>query len=294
VTIPLPEIDQIKIDAAGNNVVWSTLDGAVLWSSLRADSPTVVVHDPHLGGAADMALSSSGHFLAVAYKDRLLVFDLTRKLADHPIVSKSFAAARALRSLGFNRKETLLAAGLEDGSILLWSMPDVRLVAQQRVHDNPAGNVTFAGDGKFLFSNAVVGDGKETALTATPVPSLTPSVSLIAGASGWALSMIATHDEWIAAVGYDGRIRYWDSKRLQPMGTSVVFETPISAAAIAPDGKQLFVADEAGWIRALPVGGANWLAMACAIVGRSLSREEWTQYLPGEPYAPVCVQAKAE
>jgi WD40 repeat protein len=218
----------------------------------------------------------------------MLVFDLTINLSDHPIVSKSFAAAQGLRSLGFSRKETLLATGFEDGSVSLWSLPEVRLVAHQHVHNNPAGNVTFAGDGKFLFSNAVVGDGNETALTATPVPSLSPSVSLIAGASGWAASMIATHDQWIAVVGYDGRIRYWDSKRLQPMGTSVVFESPISAAAIAPDAKLFFIADEDGWIRALPVGGSNWLASACEIVGRPLSREEWAQYLPGEPYAPAC------
>ncbi|MFD0475117.1 hypothetical protein ACFQ0B_47865 [Nonomuraea thailandensis] len=34
---------------------------------------------------------------------------------------------------------------------------------------------------------------------------------------------------------------------------------------------------------------ADLVAAACARAGRTLSDEEWEQYLPGEPFQTVCV-----
>jgi hypothetical protein len=31
-----------------------------------------------------------------------------------------------------------------------------------------------------------------------------------------------------------------------------------------------------------------WADRACAIAGRTLTKEEWHQYLPGRPYDPAC------
>jgi hypothetical protein len=35
---------------------------------------------------------------------------------------------------------------------------------------------------------------------------------------------------------------------------------------------------------------AHWEAAACAIAGRNLSRTEWSEYLPDEPYRMTCPQ----
>ena len=51
---------------------------------------------------------------------------------------------------------------------------------------------------------------------------------------------------------------------------------------------------------AVPAGGANgqgavwdidpdaWAARACALANRTLSREEWDEFLPGRAYEPAC------
>jgi WD40 repeat protein len=40
--------------------------------------------------------------------------------------------------------------------------------------------------------------------------------------------------------------------------------------------------------RRYPLQPAAWLAEACAIVARDLTRDEWERYLPGRPYEPTC------
>jgi hypothetical protein len=33
---------------------------------------------------------------------------------------------------------------------------------------------------------------------------------------------------------------------------------------------------------------SSWLRRACAVAGRSLTRQEWADVLPGRGYEPVC------
>lgn len=288
VPVPTPEIDQIKIDAVTERLIWTTFDGAVLSSLLEGTAPPVVLHDEvNMGGVADLNLSRSGRFLAVAYKSQVLVFDLL-KPATKPTVIKSHTLSESVRSLAFNSAETLLAAGLENGDVALWSLPDAHLVAQQHIHGSPAGNVTFSATGKYLFSNSVVGDGIDTALVAAPIPALKPAFRLVGGASGDPPALIETSGAVLAAIDNQARIVLWDVEKLQRIGTASPLPLPVTAATLASVTNKLFVADEDGWVRALPIGGDQWLSMACTVVGRPLSRDEWAQFLPGERYAPAC------
>jgi WD40 repeat protein len=57
----------------------------------------------------------------------------------------------------------------------------------------------------------------------------------------------------------------------------------------SPDGKQLAVAGVETRAMVWDVDPAVWRRRACAIVGRNLTREEWTLYLPpGKPYRATC------
>jgi hypothetical protein len=37
-----------------------------------------------------------------------------------------------------------------------------------------------------------------------------------------------------------------------------------------------------------PLDPADWLAHACSIVRRQLTRAEWNAYIPNQPYRPTC------
>jgi WD40 repeat protein len=216
----------------------------------------------------------------------VLVFDLSQSVAG---VLQSISVHASVRSLGFNPSDTLLAAGFENGTIGLWSVPDGGVITPAlKVHEQPAGNVIFSSDGSRLFSNAVVGDGKESVVTVSPVPSLQPSTPLVAGASGSQPAMIEVEDHIFASIDNDGRISFWDTDKLAPLGSLKVSGFPLNAAAFDIDNRQLLVADVDGWIRSLDVGGPQWQAQACTLANRPFSSAEWISFLGDQPYQTVC------
>jgi WD40 repeat protein/transcriptional regulator with XRE-family HTH domain len=92
-----------------------------------------------------------------------------------------------------------------------------------------------------------------------------------------------------ATTGQDGTVKLWSSSTLQQEGTA--FNTQqgaATAAAFEPTGKGLLVVDDHGNGFTWPTSLAAWEQRACAVAGRNLTRAEWTRYLPGHPYTPVC------
>jgi WD40 repeat protein len=293
VPVPVPEIERIEMDSLGTRVAWATRDGAVLWSPLNDGAPATLVYDVQasgVGSVTDLSLSQSGRYLAIAYSDRqTLLFDLT-KTYEHGIrPEKSIAVPAPVRSLSLNRAETLLATGLEDGSVALWSVPDgTSITPPARLHAVAVGNVTFAADDHHLLSNAVVGDGDEVSLTASPIPSLSPTMPLVARSSGDPPALIRADEHLVITIDNDGTISFWDAAKLQPLGSMSPSGLPITAAAFYPEDQQLIVADEDGWLQNLQVGGARWQALACALANRTLTHEEWAEFLRDDHYSPVC------
>jgi hypothetical protein len=55
-----------------------------------------------------------------------------------------------------------------------------------------------------------------------------------------------------------------------------------------PDGTGLFAAYDTGRAYRWDIRPAAWARQACAVAGRTLTRAEWADALPGRPYAPAC------
>lgn len=93
----------------------------------------------------------------------------------------------------------------------------------------------------------------------------------------------------------------WDVTTGTPFGSDLVAgSVPITVAAVPePDRAEIpFVPSFSADGLVLYTGGddpmvwsldpAGWRAAACAIAGRDLTVEEWTQFLPGEPVQSTC------
>jgi hypothetical protein len=61
-------------------------------------------------------------------------------------------------------------------------------------------------------------------------------------------------------------------------------------ADFSPDGKQLLTTVIFGPRIVWDVDPESWAARACAIAGRTLTEEEWHQFLPDRPYEPACAE----
>ncbi|MEV4575322.1 WD40 repeat domain-containing serine/threonine protein kinase [Nonomuraea jabiensis] len=93
----------------------------------------------------------------------------------------------------------------------------------------------------------------------------------------------------VAASITEGEIQLWDPITPRKLGSSVAgADEPLMAAAFGSGGAVLRTIDEAGVLRTVSVDPERTAAAVCARAGRSLTRAEWQEYLPGLPYRKIC------
>lgn len=91
---------------------------------------------------------------------------------------------------------------------------------------------------------------------------------------------------WVAGV-LDGTVFLWDRKSRRPMSAGLRRSGKVFSVAFHPDGSLLASAHDDG-VRLWDVRHDVWRKEACRIAGRNLTREEWNEYLPREPYSATC------
>ena len=58
--------------------------------------------------------------------------------------------------------------------------------------------------------------------------------------------------------------------------------------AFTPDGSSIVTVNDRGRAVLWDVRPTSWARHACEVAGRTLTRAEWKQYLPGRSYHPAC------
>jgi hypothetical protein len=95
----------------------------------------------------------------------------------------------------------------------------------------------------------------------------------------------------VVTAGFDEVVSLYDVQR------DLVRAQPLPATDVRGEGHtflmpeptdELVVLSEDGPGRRYPLDPARWLARACDVAGRDLTRAEWDRYLPDRPYEAVC------
>ena len=188
-------------------------------------------------------------------------------------------------SVAFSPDDRVLAVGTDSGKAIL---VDTATGTVRRTILPRGGAVTalaFARDGT-LATGTWAGivqlwdpaTGKERGHPVLAQPS--PIASLDFDRSG---STFATTG------GSDGTAKLWATATLRQLGSA--FQSDPSqwgTARFTPDGTRLVVlyGDGTGYV--WPTTASAWIAHACTVAGRNLTREEWQRYIPHRRYAPVC------
>jgi DNA-binding SARP family transcriptional activator/WD40 repeat protein/energy-coupling factor transporter ATP-binding protein EcfA2 len=188
-------------------------------------------------------------------------------------------------SVAFSPDDRLVAVGTDDGKAVL---VDTATGAVRRTIRPQGGSVTtvaFAPDGTFgtgtwagvvqLWNPAT---GKEIGRPVLAQPS--PIASLAFDPRGGTFATTG---------GSDGTAKLWMTATLRELGSA--FQSDPSqwgTARYTPDGRHLVViyGDGTGYV--WPTTVSAWIAHACTVAGRNLTREEWRRYVPHRHYAPVC------
>jgi WD40 repeat protein/DNA-binding SARP family transcriptional activator len=228
-----------------------------------------------------LALSPDNRTLAIGDNwGRVTLWDLASAPAKRWILQ-----AAGANSFQFSPDGTVLAVASHGGEVLLWDVAARSLVPGRRLQADrtQAFVVAFTPDGRTLATGGHEGKVMlwDTRTGKRRDPPLTGH------ASGVDSAAFSPDARLLATM--DGETVLWDVASHKQIGTALPRRSAGShALAFLPGGGQLTMASPSGSVLVWDVDPAAWRARACAIAGRTLTRQEWGQFLPGRPYQHVC------
>ncbi|ABW10032.1 transcriptional activator domain [Parafrankia sp. EAN1pec] len=90
--------------------------------------------------------------------------------------------------------------------------------------------------------------------------------------------------------GDQSSVQLWDATTTASVGEPATQAHGAGILARSPDGMSVVAGSDRGIAQVWHVDLPEWMATACRIAGRNLTRVEWERYLPGEPYRASCAQ----
>ncbi|MEV4362264.1 WD40 repeat domain-containing serine/threonine protein kinase [Nonomuraea sp. NPDC049625] len=148
-------------------------------------------------------------------------------------------------------------------------------------------SIAFSPDGASLAAYSQSGrlafwdlrTGKRRGPTLRPYP----------GDNSGIIQLVFSRTGDVAASITEGEVQLWDPITPRKLGSSIAgADEPLMATGFGAGGAVLRTIDEAGVLRAVSVDPERTAEAVCARAGRSLTRAEWQEYLPGLPYRKIC------
>jgi WD40 repeat protein len=241
--------------------------------------------------AWSLAFSGDGRWLATAgaAPDSLRLWDAhRRRIVNTSILSPPHGLAA---DVTFSPDGSKLAAAVNDveggaggaSSIEIVSVPQLAPLKTLRT---PAGKtVRFSPDGRLLAFGDDHGrvwlyDTRTWRPRGRPLAAHTGAVNTVS---------FSPDGQTLATTSDDGTTLLWDIPSGRPIGTALPGPAHQDvAAAFVDGGNRLVTLDDNGRGHLWDVQPRSWAHRACEVAGRTLTRSEWNDALPGRTYAPAC------
>ncbi|GGQ02186.1 nSTAND1 domain-containing NTPase [Streptosporangium pseudovulgare] len=287
-------VQQVAFGPGGRTLVSIADYEADLWvwdvkARRRIGAPLVGHEASFNGGARGVAISRDGRWAATAGVDGTArLWDISRHTAlGGPLRGHRSSGIEGVRGVAFSPDGATLATAGDDHTIRLWDVRTQRGLGTPLFgHTAAVHRVAFSPDGRHLLSGGADGtvrlwDVRAHRQAGRPFTGHTGTVRDVA---------FSPDGRVIATGGDDGTVRLWDLATRQQIGAAAhPDDGGVYAVAFSPNGRTLATGAANGvvwlWDVAIP---SDLFRAACSAAGRSLTPQEWRQYLPGEPYRPVC------
>jgi len=272
-------------DAVGTVRLWSVATGLPIGIPLSNAHASVIW----------VAFSSDGKTLAAGDADDTI--RLWNVAALQPIGAPFTVDAGQVTSMALGPDAKTLATGSADGKVRLWDMAtrhQLQLRQPSTGQGGPINSVAFSPDGKTLASGA----NDDTAQLWDMTTRQPIGLPLIDGQGGSINSVAFSPDgKTLAAGDGDDTVRLWNVATRLPIGSPLTGHGgSVTSVAFSPDGKTLasgsYDLTVRLWNMAKPSQNladvTHLVQYVCALVGRSLTRAQWAQYVPNLAYQRVC------
>jgi WD40 repeat protein len=224
---------------------------------------------------------------------------------------------------GISADGRLLVTGGPDRTVRFWSLPDGRRLGPPLRFEGFPSDVQLSPNGRLvavaLFSRLELWDARTRRRVrivkmdgGIDTARFSPSGRLIAlsnaaGAQVWSTAdwtpvtrvfsghagpiswdTISRNDRTLATSGLDGTVRLWDIASEQAVGAPLPGPPGHQVIGLlTPDGN-VIAGYDTGQAYRWDIRSATLARQACQIAGRTLTRAEWDEFLPGRDYEPAC------
>jgi WD40 repeat protein len=293
----------LEFSADGTAIAGQGDGYAMVWDTASGELEHVVEHtpDPHVAGSnQSLALSPDGELLVTTknYPDEAGDDFAVQawRIADGELVESLHPRfIYETTDVAFSPDGELLAAtGFGRGSrstIQLWETDDWTTVARRSLGGSQEINgFVFSPDGLTL---ATAEDPGPVRLWS--VPELEPrGRPLFADVDVVPAIAFSPDGTILATGGEDGKIRLWDLESQEMLGKSLPGHSQyVDTLRFSADGRELVSIGDEGlfrtWDSVFWAGDFSRLHdFVCGAIGHNLSRADWGNLVPEEPYHPTC------
>jgi WD40 repeat protein/DNA-binding SARP family transcriptional activator len=149
---------------------------------------------------------------------------------------------------------------------------------------SPADGVALSPDGRTL---AIGGWGPVVRLIDVPTGNLRHELDM-AGTGVFALEF-TPDSRTLAVSGWgQGVASLWDVATGTQIGPRLTAGSRRTSLDVSPDGQRLLLTASNGDGAVWDIDPESWKQRACDVANRTLTPEEWEEFLPGRPYEPAC------
>jgi WD40 repeat protein/DNA-binding SARP family transcriptional activator len=171
-----------------------------------------------------------------------------------------------------------------DGRFEVWDARKQRRLRRIAPASGVESFARFSPDGRLV----ALGLGSGTQVFSTT--DWTPVTRTFAGQAGYAFwATFSSDNRTLATTSDDGTLRLWDIGSEQPVGAPLPGQTGHFAVAMFTPGDNAVIAGyTTGQAIRWDIRPASLIRRACRLAGRTLTRAEWAEFLPGRDYDPAC------
>ncbi len=296
-----PEVGRIggtgAISSDGRTLAAGTVTHKVqLWDLADLQQPASL--GPPLEGPKELIeqvrFSPDGRLVGAASDDgSVYLWDLSDRSAGPTALATLDGPESLVLGFGFSPDGNLLAAASADKTVWLWDVRDPRQPVQAARLDgfaNYAYSIAFSPDGSLLAAGSA---DKTVQLWEVSDPYHPRTVrDRLRGPGNYVYSLdFDPTGSLLSAAVTDGTVWQWDvgdPEDPRPVATlTAASASQVFIVAHSPVGRVMAAGDDKT-VRLYLTDPEDAAARVCALAGDPITRAEWDQYLPDEPYRPPC------
>ncbi len=237
--------------------------------------------------AVGVSISADGTMLATAGGGGVKLWDVATGAALGRI-----GDGRNAGDVAFSPTEPLVAFIVDGylqsggGDAEIWDVARRSLVTTLHIDaaDVLGWAVAFSPDGRML---ATGGNDPLVHLWDVRTGKLIRELEQNVGNAVWALEF-SPDGRILAISGGDSFASLWDVATGAQIGPRLGVGSREAMLDLSPDGRRLLMTSGNGQGAVWDIDPESWAQRACALANRTLTREEWEEFLPGRPYEPAC------